>query len=237
MSSVDRPVLSGVKALVVDDHHDSVQLLAAALEPYGVAVITAGSVAEARQILGAGEVDIIVSDLGLPGENGLELIRWVRSQPSGRDVPAIAVTFFSERFGVRKALDVNPSAALVFNWDAHERQARIEGPVTLAPDSDSDTYWSSRPRDARVAASASDQSQPIESRAAFLAKVELEAKRAGGDLPRPKRWGGYRVWAERVELWVGQPARAHDRALWTRALASTDAGFSGGSWRSTRLQP
>ncbi|PYN45096.1 MAG: hypothetical protein DME00_23305 [Candidatus Rokuibacteriota bacterium] len=103
MSSVDRPVLSGVKALVVDDHHDSVQLLAAALEPYGVAVITAGSVAEARQILGAGEVDIIVSDLGLPGENGLELIRWVRSQPSGRDVPAIAVTFFSERFGVREA--------------------------------------------------------------------------------------------------------------------------------------
>ena len=59
--------------------------------------------AEARQILGAGEVDIIVSDLGLPGENGLELIRWVRSQPSGRDVPAIAVTFFSERFGVREA--------------------------------------------------------------------------------------------------------------------------------------
>jgi len=103
MSSVDRPVLSGVKALVVDDHHDSVQLLAAALEPYGVAVITAASVAEARQILGAGEVDIIVSDLGLPGENGLELIRWVRSQPSGRDVPAIAVTFFSERFGVREA--------------------------------------------------------------------------------------------------------------------------------------
>ena len=103
MSSVDRPVLSGIKALVVDDHHDSVQLLAAALEPYGVAVITAGSVAEARQILGAGEVDIIVSDLGLPGENGLELIRWVRSQPSGRDVPAIAVTFFSERFGVREA--------------------------------------------------------------------------------------------------------------------------------------
>src|SRR5438094_10313812 len=103
MSSVDRPVLSGVEGLALADLHDSGQLRAAALEPYGVAVITAGSVAEARQILGAGEVDIIVSDLGLPGENGLELIRWVRSQPSGRDVPAIAVTFFSERFGVREA--------------------------------------------------------------------------------------------------------------------------------------
>jgi len=148
------------------------------------------------------------------------------------------IVFYTDRESAKgKALEVNPYAALVFNWDAHERQARVEGPVTLAPDSDSDAYWSSRPRDARVAASASDQSRPIESRAAFLAKVEQEARRAGGDIPRPKRWGGYRVWAERVELWVGQPARAHDQALWTRALAPTDAGFSGGSWRSTRLQP
>lgn len=50
-------------------------------------------------------------------------------------------------------------------------------------------------------------------------------------------WGGYRVWAERVELWVGQPARVHDRAEWIRALEPTDAGFSGGPWSSTRLQP
>ncbi|HKQ62573.1 MAG TPA: pyridoxine 5'-phosphate oxidase C-terminal domain-containing protein, partial [Candidatus Polarisedimenticolaceae bacterium] len=86
------------------------------------------------------------------------------------------------------------------------------------------------------AASASDQSRPIESRAAFLTKVEQEAQRTD-DIPRPKRWGGYRVWAERVELWVGQPARAHDRALWARSLAASDSGFTGGAWRSTRLQP
>src|SRR5207248_8028027 len=106
-----------------------------------------------------------------------------------------------------------------------------------APDSDSDAYWNSRPRDARVAAAASDQSRPIESRAAFLTKVEQEAKRSAGDIPRPKRWGGYRVWAERVELWVGQPARAHDRALWTRALARAGDGYAGGPWSVTRLQP
>ena len=103
MSSVEHPVLSGIKALVVDDHRDSVQLLAAALGPYGVGVITAGSAPEARRILSAGTADIIVCDLGLPGENGLELSRWVRAQPSSRDGPAIAVTFFSERFGVREA--------------------------------------------------------------------------------------------------------------------------------------
>jgi pyridoxamine 5'-phosphate oxidase len=155
----------------------------------------------------------------------------------GIDVRSGWIIFYTDRESAKgKALDVNPYAALVFNWDAHERQARIEGPVTFAPDSDSDAYWSSRPRDARAAASASDQSRPIESRAAFLTKVEQEAQRTD-DIPRPKRWGGYRVWAERVELWVGQPARAHDRALWTRSLAPSDSGFTGGAWRSTRLQP
>ena len=156
----------------------------------------------------------------------------------GFDAHAGWIVFYTDRESAKgQALDLNPRAALVFYWDAFERQARLEGPVTLAPDADSDAYWKSRPPDARVAASASDQSRPIESRAAFLAKVEQEAKRSGGDTPRPKRWGGYRVWAERVELWVGQPARAHDRALWIRSLSPTDAGFSGGPWRATRLQP
>jgi CheY-like chemotaxis protein len=88
---------------VVDDHHDSVQLLVAALEPYGALVLAAGSAPEARALLSATDVDIIVCDLGLPGENGLELIRWVRARSAGHEVPAIAVTFFAERFGVREA--------------------------------------------------------------------------------------------------------------------------------------
>ena len=103
MSSVERPILSGVKALVVDDHRDSVVLLAAALEPFGVGVVSAASAAEARQLLSSAEVDVIVCDLGLPGENGLEFIRWMRARSARRDVPAIAVTFFPERFGVRES--------------------------------------------------------------------------------------------------------------------------------------
>ena len=103
MNSTDRPVLSDITALVVDDHRDSVHLLVAALEPFGAAVIAAGSAPEARELLRATDVDIIVCDLELPGENGLEFIRWVRSRSPRGDVPAIAVTFFSERFGVREA--------------------------------------------------------------------------------------------------------------------------------------
>jgi CheY-like chemotaxis protein len=103
MNSPDRAALSDITALVVDDHRDSVHLLIAALEPFGAAVIAAGSAPEARELLRATDVDIVVCDLELPGENGLEFIRWVRSRSSTGDVPAIAVTFFPERFGVREA--------------------------------------------------------------------------------------------------------------------------------------
>jgi pyridoxamine 5'-phosphate oxidase len=156
----------------------------------------------------------------------------------GIDTQAGWLVFYTDRESAKgRALEVNPRAACVFHWDAFERQARIEGLVTLAPDADSDAYWNSRPRDARLAATASEQSQPIASRAAYLAKIEQASGLFAADVPRPKRWGGYRVWAERVELWVGQPARAHDRAVWTRSLIADGDGFRGGVWRSTRLQP
>jgi pyridoxamine 5'-phosphate oxidase len=156
----------------------------------------------------------------------------------GFDAQAGWLVFYTDRESAKgAALAVHPYAALVFHWDVFERQARIEGPVTLAPDADSDAYWASRPPDARVAAAASDQSRPIASRAAMLAKVETTAKQCGGDAPRPTRLGGYRVWAERIELWVGQPARVHDRAVWWRRLERTGDQFKGRPWSATRLQP
>lgn len=156
----------------------------------------------------------------------------------GVDVRDGWLVFYTDRGSDKgRALAANPRAALVFHWDAFEQQVRVEGPVTPAPDADSDAYWASRPREARVAASASAQSHPVESRAAFLARVAETAARCDGDVPRPDRWGGYRVWAERVELWVGQPARAHDRARWVRTLTPAAEGFRGGPWRATRLQP
>ena len=155
----------------------------------------------------------------------------------GFDPRAGWLVFYTDRGSAKgHALAAHPRAALVFHWDVFERQIRVEGPVTWAPEEDSDRYWRTRPRDARVAAVASEQSLPIGSRAAFLAKVDA-AGRGADDVPRPPRWGGYRVWAERVELWVGQPARAHDRALWTRTLSSAEGGFAGGPWTGTRLQP
>jgi pyridoxamine 5'-phosphate oxidase len=155
----------------------------------------------------------------------------------GFDARAGCLVFYTDRDSDKgAALAAHPRAAVIFHWDAVERQIRIEGPVTHAPDGDSDAYWASRPADARVAASASEQSRPLGSRASLLARVAEIAAR-GGEIPRPKRWGGYRVWAERVELWVGQPARVHDRARWVRAVTADRDGFTGGPWSATRLMP
>lgn len=148
------------------------------------------------------------------------------------------LVFYTDRESAKgQALERNPRAAVVFHWDVFERQIRVEGPVTRAPEDDSERYWNTRPLEARLAAAASEQSRPIASRAAFLERIAAVQRAHGAEVPRPPRWGGYRVWAERVELWVGQPGRAHDRAVWTRALQPTEVGFTGGSWRGTRLQP
>jgi pyridoxamine 5'-phosphate oxidase len=156
----------------------------------------------------------------------------------GLDVRAGWLVFYTDRESDKgRALAANPRAALVFSWDALGRQVRIEGPVTVAPDADSDRYWDSRPLDARIAAIASAQSRPIASRAELLARVAAAGAASNGPVARPERWGGYRVWAERIELWVGQPARVHDRARWVRELRRGGDGFHGGAWQATRLQP
>jgi pyridoxamine 5'-phosphate oxidase len=155
----------------------------------------------------------------------------------GLDTRAGWLVFYTDRDSDKgAALAAHPHAAVVFHWDVLERQIRVEGPVSEAPDADSDAYWATRPPEARVAASASEQSRPLASRAALLARVAEVAAR-GGDVARPKRWGGYRIWAARVELWTGQPARVHDRARWTRTLTPAGEGFTGGPWSATRLMP
>lgn len=108
MSSIaDGPDLSSTTALVIDDHPDSVHLLFAVLEPFGARVLAARSVQEAKDMLTAVTPDVVIADLALPGEDGIEFIRWLRSRApaEGGTIPAIAVTFFYDRFGVREARD------------------------------------------------------------------------------------------------------------------------------------
>ena len=154
-------------------------------------------------------------------------------------VPGYVV--FYTNFQSRKGLELsaNPRAAAVMHWDHMRRQVRIEGLVETAPAADSDAYFASRARQSRVGAWASAQSRPVASREALLAQVHEATQRfAEGEVPRPSFWGGYRLWAEAVELWVEGEARIHDRARWTRALErGEDGSIRPGPWSATRLQP
>jgi len=82
--------LASVRVLAVDDDEDGQMLLALLLERQGAEVTTAGSVAEALQMLEAGTFDILLSDIGMPGEDGFELIRRVRATKN--EIPAAALT-------------------------------------------------------------------------------------------------------------------------------------------------
>ena len=147
-----------------------------------------------------------------------------------------------------KELTQNPRAAAVMHWDVLRRQVRIEGPVVKAPEADSDAYFASRAWQSRLGAWASAQSEPIGSRKELQDAVANVAKRFGAPpldtedanvvVPRPPNWGGFRLWAESVELWVEGDARIHDRARWTRSLTKrSDGSIHAGPWASTRLQP
>ena len=91
------PSLDSVHILVVDDEEDARELLARILEPQGARVSQAGSAAEALAALPAVRPDVLISDIGMPGVDGYELIRRVRAlaPASGGATPAIAVTAFA----------------------------------------------------------------------------------------------------------------------------------------------
>lgn len=134
----------------------------------------------------------------------------------------------------RKAreLSANPWAALLFHWEPLGRQVRVEGPVERLSTDQSDAYFATRPRGAQVAAHASAQSAVVADRAALDAQVAAaRAHFAGGPVPRPEGWGGYRVVPAVWELWQSRADRLHDRLRY----APLDPAHR--AWRIERLQP
>ena len=182
-------------------------------------------------------------------------------QPSARVVlckdfvanPGYLVFYTNYESDKARHIAGNDKVALLFHWDCFGRQVRIEGRAVHSPADESDTYFASRDWGSQLGAWGSDQSSPLESRAALIAQVGRRAIKLGvgaaknlksiaiADRPviqRPPHWGGIRVWANRVELWMEGSDRIHDRARWDRSLmVGEDDTFVVGEWTGTRLQP
>jgi pyridoxamine 5'-phosphate oxidase len=202
-----------------------------------------------------------VADAAQPNPNAMVLATVdARGYPSARVVlckdiePRSGSILFYTNYESRKGreIEANPRAAVVFHWDHRHRQVRAEGRVESLSDAENDAYFHTRAWQSRLGAWASEQSQPVDSRRALTDAVAAAARRFGipyegpgspepsnmtVDVPRPPNWGGYRLRADAVELWVEGEFRIHDRARWTRSLAESKSADAAAPWSVTRLQP
>jgi CheY-like chemotaxis protein len=105
------PELRGLRVLVVDDDEDARHLVSAVLEACGSHVLRAEGADTALELLQAQPVDVLVSDIGMPGQDGYDLIRRVRELPAtrGGSVPAAALTAYVRAEDRRRVLNAGSS--------------------------------------------------------------------------------------------------------------------------------
>jgi len=178
--------------------------------------------------------DAIISVAAIPNAMHLSTTG-IDGRPSGRIVLLHGLDergfIFFSNYESRKGQDLKHCnyASLTFFWSELFRQVRIEGEVSRLPESESDGYFRSRPRESQISALASEQSRVLESREVLEKKVfELKQKYKDLPVPRPGEWGGYYLSPHRIEFWQGKPGRLHDRIVYI---------LTGNSWKIQRLYP
>jgi PAS domain S-box-containing protein len=107
VSTADTEILKGLRILVVDDDSDGREVLAELLLQRGATTSVSPSADDALRELDTFKPDVIVADIGMPGEDGYSLIRKVRNRPLSRSrlTPAIALTAFAGDGNRQRALD------------------------------------------------------------------------------------------------------------------------------------
>lgn len=125
----------------------------------------------------------------------------------------------------------NPYASLCFHWKTLRKQVRIDGKIEIVSTEEADEYYKTRPYNRKIGAWASEQSRPLTSRDVLEERIkEYESQYPeGSDIPRPDYWIGYRVVPSKIEFWMDNPDRLHDRFVYT--LNDSE------QWDITRLYP
>jgi pyridoxamine 5'-phosphate oxidase len=173
----------------------------------------------------------------LPEPNAMVLATASRDgRPSARTVLLKGLDgrgfVFYSNYESRKGreLEGNPRATLAFPWFAVERQVIVEGVVAKLAREECEAYFHSRPRLSQLSAWVSQQSSIIPGREVLEENLRtLDKKYAGGEVPLPPNWGGWRLAPETVEFWQGRRNRLHDRLRYRRE--------KDGSWLVERLAP
>ncbi len=174
---------------------------------------------------------------GIPLANAMTLATATRDgRPSARNVLLRGIDergfVFYTNYESRKGAELaeNPTAALVSFWKELERQVCVTGTVARITWEESERYFATRPREARLSAWASHQSRVIVSRAELETRfAELDRTYPGEDIPLPPFWGGFRLAPDALEFWQGRRHRLHDRLRYSRRAE--------GTWAIDRLSP
>lgn len=148
-----------------------------------------------------------------------------------KEIEPNAFVFYTN-YGSAKGRELQASgkAAFVMHWKSLRRQVRVRGLVEKEDGPQADAYYNSRGLQSRIGAWASEQSRPLSSRAALMARAAKEAARHGLNPPRPPFWGGFRILPVEIEFWADGDHRLHDRFQWTRESLSS-------AWNIKRLNP
>ena len=148
-----------------------------------------------------------------------------------KEIEQDAFVFYTN-YDSRKGQEIAQSgkAAFVLHWKSLARQIRVRGIASKEDGPIADSYYKSRSLKSRLGAWASQQSQPLTSRATLMADVARVTVQKGADPERPPFWGGFRIVPLEIEFWSDGAFRLHDRFRWSRSEVDQD-------WEITRLSP
>ena len=165
-------------------------------------------------------MNLCTSDRGQPSSR-IVLLKYVKKD---------SLVFFSNYLSCKGLnLQKNPRAGVTFYWENLGRQIRIEGRVKKLSRRESVAYWKTRSRESQLSQWLSKQSHPVLNREELDSlKAEVKRRFKGKPVPCPPHWGGYALSIKKIEFWMEQKHRLHDRFLFEKQK---------GRWAVQRLFP